>query len=155
LLSYRSASFVSWHFRADNADSAQSARAAFCYHLRRNGVATAAVARAELVFGELVGNVVRHAPGPIEIDLAFDRDDAVLTVRDRGAGFEPQRNVLPKAWEESGRGLFLIEAYAETAPLVMRRARGGSKVVATIRGAGFGVAADARGAAPREEPALA
>jgi PAS domain S-box-containing protein len=138
LLSYRLGTVVSWHFRADTADSAQSARAAFCYHLRRNGVGRDAVARAELVFGELVGNVVRHAPGAIQIDLAFDAGDAVLTVQDRGVGFEPHVNVLPKAWDESGRGLFLVETYAGSVPRVVRRPRGGSKVTVRIRGAGPG-----------------
>ena len=95
LLSYRADWAVSWHFRSDNADSAQSARAAFCYHLVRNGVDPDAIGRAELVFGELVGNVVRHAPGPIEISLAFTADDAVLWLRDLGPGFDAHQNVLP------------------------------------------------------------
>jgi hypothetical protein len=37
--------------------------------LRRRVADDAVVAAAELVFGELIGNVVRHAPGPIEIEL--------------------------------------------------------------------------------------
>ena len=137
LLSYHAESSVSWHFRSDNADSAQLARSAFCYHLARSGVDPAAISRAELVFGELVGNVVRHAPGPIEINLAFIAGDAVLSVRDRGPGFEPHGNRLPdQALSEGGRGLFLVEAYAGSTPLFLHRQQGGMKVIVTIGGAG-------------------
>lgn len=139
LLSYLAESTASWHFRADNADSARSAREAFCYHLTHSGVEPAAVSRAELVFGELIGNVVRHAPGPIEIDLMFVAGDAVLSVRDRGPGFEPHANRLPdEALAEHGRGLFLVEAYAGSAPLIAHRKAGGTKVIVTIDGAGGG-----------------
>ena len=137
LLSYHAESSVSWHFRSDNADSAHSARAAFCYHLARSGVDADAVSRAELVFGELVGNVVRHGPGPIEINLAFTGGDAVLSVGDRGPGFEPRANKLPdEALAENGRGLFLVEAYSGVPPVIVSRHRGGTEVIATIRGAG-------------------
>ena len=152
LLSYFAESPASWHFRADNADSARSARAAFCYHLTHSGVEPAAVSRAELVFGELIGNVVRHAPGPIEISLTFVADDAVLSVRDRGPGFEPHANRLPdETLAEHGRGLFLVEAYAGSALSIVHRRAGGSKVIVTIRGAGArdnaAVAADPRAVA--------
>lgn len=140
LLSYHLAgSAVSWHFRTDNAESAQSARAAFCHHLARSGVDPDAVARAELVFGELVGNVVRHAPGPIEINLELAGGDAILSVRDRGPGFTSVEHVLPtEPMSEGGRGLFLVEVYAGATPVVEPRRRGGTKVVATIAGAGGG-----------------
>jgi anti-sigma regulatory factor (Ser/Thr protein kinase) len=154
MLSYHLAErSVSWHFESDNADSAQSARAAFCYHLRRSGVQPDAISRAELVFGELVGNVVRHAPGPIEINLSFQADDAVLAVRDRGHGFAQRENVLPdEPWSETGRGLFLVEAYAGSAPLVLPRRQGGTNVVATIHGATGG---GPLGAVPSVAPSVA
>ena len=122
----------SWRFEVDDAGSAHSARAAFCDHLLRNGVDRETGTRAELVFGELVGNVVRHAPGPIEINLSFLDDEPVLSVRDRGPGFARHENPLPEPFAESGRGLFLVEAYAGSAPVILRRRRGGTKVVATI-----------------------
>ena len=96
-----------------------------------------AISRAELAFGELIGNVVRHAPGPIEISLTFVAGDAVLSVRDRGPGFEPHSIRLPdEVYAEHGHGLFLVEAYAGSPPLITHRRGGGMKVIVTISGAG-------------------
>ncbi|HEV2739560.1 MAG TPA: PAS domain S-box protein [Candidatus Elarobacter sp.] len=63
---------------------------------------------AELVFGELVGNAVRHAPGFVDVELTWD-DDAtpVLHVIDDGPGYRPQTD-LPSPDSESGRGLYIV-----------------------------------------------
>jgi PAS domain S-box-containing protein len=66
------------------------------------------VGAAELVFGELVGNAVRHAPGSIDVELAWDdAETPVLHVVDDGPGYAPQ-NSLPSNDEESGRGLYIV-----------------------------------------------
>ena len=67
----------------------------------------------ELAFGELVANVVRHAPGPLRVVLATAGDAAVeLMVEDSGLGFAPrERPIDPLA--ESGRGLTLVRALAD------------------------------------------
>jgi signal transduction histidine kinase len=66
------------------------------------------VPAAELVFGELVGNAVRHAPGFVEVELTWE-DDAtpVLHVIDDGPGYTP-RTDLPHHDAESGRGLYIV-----------------------------------------------
>ncbi len=63
---------------------------------------------AELVFGELVGNAVRHAPGLVDVALSWD-DAAtpVLHVIDDGPGYVP-RSGLPPDDAESGRGLYIV-----------------------------------------------
>jgi PAS domain S-box-containing protein len=63
---------------------------------------------AELVFGELIGNAVRHAPGSIDVELTID-DPAqpVLHVIDDGPGYASETH-LPPDDAESGRGLFLV-----------------------------------------------
>jgi len=63
---------------------------------------------AELVFGELIGNAVRHAPGSIDVELTID-DPAqpVLHVIDDGPGYGPETQ-LPSDDSESGRGLYLV-----------------------------------------------
>jgi len=63
----------------------------------------------ELIFGELIGNAVRYAPGPLSISVCADDDgELVLHLIDEGPGFEP-RPALPRdLWAESGRGLYLI-----------------------------------------------
>jgi PAS domain S-box-containing protein len=100
-----------WTFDADNARGAQSARFAFIARLRESASAISDFAAAELIFGELVGNVVRHAPGPIDITLEWKDDRAILHVIDRGPGFEsaPLRRVGPLS--EAGRGLWLIRHF--------------------------------------------
>ncbi len=63
---------------------------------------------AELVFGELIGNAVRHAPGSIDVELTID-DPAqpVLHVIDDGPGYASETR-LPADDSESGRGLYLV-----------------------------------------------
>ncbi|HEX3467146.1 MAG TPA: PAS domain S-box protein [Candidatus Elarobacter sp.] len=63
---------------------------------------------AELVFGELIGNAVRHAPGPIDVELTIDDPGRpVLHVIDDGPGYS-SRALLPSDDSESGRGLYLV-----------------------------------------------
>ena len=69
---------------------------------------------AELIYGELVGNALRHAHGAVEARL--ERDDSqplVLVVRDHGPGLRshpwpPHRD----PYAESGRGLAIVELLA-------------------------------------------
>lgn len=104
----------SWRFQSDDAASANHARTAFEAHLRRQGLDDAAVQGAALVFGELVANVVRHAPGSIEIELKREADALELAVRDRGPAFQPADVALPAdILDEGGRGLYLVTRYAD------------------------------------------
>jgi PAS domain S-box-containing protein len=102
-----------WSFDAREARTSQAVRTVYLQYLRELAVDGADLGGAELVFGELVSNVVRHAPGPIEIELEWTATQPVLHVLDRGPGF-PQRAILPDdAFSESGRGLFLIDKLTE------------------------------------------
>jgi len=121
-----------WSFRSDDAASAQPARASFLAYVTARGMPPAAAQIAELVFGELVGNVVRHAPGPIEIDLHWTDGRPLLRVCDRGAGFAPTEPSLPAdLLSESGRGLFLVRAFAAE-PLVVPRPGGGTEIIVAL-----------------------
>ena len=66
---------------------------------------------AELIVGELVANVIRHAPGAIGINVCWKGHEAVLVVSDRGPGV-PVVRCAPDEHATSGRGLFLIQALA-------------------------------------------
>lgn len=122
----------SWNFKSDDAASAADARAAFTAHLRRRNVAPQLVTVAELVFGELVGNVVRHAPGPIEVELSWRADLPLISVRDRGPAFEIGDIALPRdAFTEHGRGLYLVSRFASP-PVVSPRSGGGNEVVVEL-----------------------
>lgn len=124
-----------WRFHSDDAASATSARASFASYLSRRGVEGRVIEVAELVFGELVSNVVRHAPGPIDISVRFESAMPVLTVGDRGRGlsYKPGRARLPDdVLSETGRGLFLIERLAAT-PHVQARRGGGCEITVPLR----------------------
>lgn len=66
---------------------------------------------AELIVGELLANVVRHAPGPFELRVGRDRDHAVFQVRDRGSG-QPFPPPPADLLETRGHGLRLVGALA-------------------------------------------
>jgi anti-sigma regulatory factor (Ser/Thr protein kinase) len=87
--------------------------------LDQAGVRGRARGRAELVFEEVVSNVVRHgSAGHIDVSVASDDDSLVLSFEDDGPPFDPLQHsdpVLPKAVEEAnvgGLGLFLVRKVA-------------------------------------------
>lgn len=117
-----------WKFASDDARTAHIARSSFVAYLRAHGAREADIGAAEIVFGELVGNVVRHAPGPIDVELEWNADSPLLLVRDRGTGFEARSTALPADdYSESGRGLYLITTFAHP-PAVRKRAEGGTEI---------------------------
>jgi len=69
---------------------------------------------AELILGELLGNVARHTPGAIVIEADLSGAVLMLTVSDNGPGFkyEPQAT-LGDILREDGRGMYLISQMAK------------------------------------------
>jgi len=128
----RARELTSWHFESDDAGSAGDARYAFVAHLHHRNLDALTVATAELIFGELVSNVVRHAPGPIEIELIERAERLLLAVRDRGPNFHPVEVALPAdPLAEGGRGLYLM-CELGSPPVVMPRAGGGNEVIVAL-----------------------
>jgi PAS domain S-box-containing protein len=86
----------------------------------------------ELVFGELIANAVRHAPGGLRV-IAETAGDGIarLTVEDSGYGFTPTDNDIDPL-EESGRGLSLVRAVADDVK-IEPTSRGGTRVIVTFR----------------------
>lgn len=74
--------------RFDDARSARGLCPDFLAHLREWGSADSNFAAAKLAFDELVGNVIRHSPGPLRIDLEWSTCSPILHVFDSGPGFE-------------------------------------------------------------------
>lgn len=101
-----------WSFDAENAKAAQDARGEFIHYLREHSEDYGEIAAAELIFGELIGNVVRHAPGAIDIDLEWTDDGPVLHVLDRGKAFDLGNTLPDDPFSESGRGLFIVRQLA-------------------------------------------
>jgi anti-sigma regulatory factor (Ser/Thr protein kinase) len=101
----------SWTFEAEEAERAHRRRREFLEHLRRHGSEESDFAAAELIYGELVSNVIRHANGRISIVLEWTSLYALLRVRDSGDGFHHNFG-LPQIFSETGRGLFIVHRLA-------------------------------------------
>ncbi|MGB6521814.1 MAG: SpoIIE family protein phosphatase [Candidatus Cybelea sp.] len=102
-----------WTFVAEDARAAVDARAQFVGFLHQAGYDDDLVDRTELIFGELLGNVVRHAPGPVEVSFEVGPASATLHVIDSGPGFSVTHARLPDdAFAELGRGLFIVAQLA-------------------------------------------
>jgi anti-sigma regulatory factor (Ser/Thr protein kinase) len=119
---------VNWSFDA-TAAAATEARRAYIAALASKAESGAVVdlAAAELIFGEMLGNVVRHAPGWVDVSLEWTGEHPVLQVDDNGPGFHSRRRRerLPDdELSESGRGLFIIHALAVDFAVTNRAVRG-------------------------------
>ncbi|MFN2461996.1 MAG: ATP-binding protein [Candidatus Velthaea sp.] len=139
-----------WSLKADregflfsiaDAALAHNARRIFGRYLTAQADPESDVYAAELIFGELVANVARHAPGPIRVRLRWNGyDGATLIVEDSGAGYAFDAR-LPDALAEDHRGLYIVAKLADTVavqrtsdgcmtsvglPARRRRARGSS-----------------------------
>ncbi len=101
---------VEWRFDSRNEMDAHRLRHEFMDLLRAGG--TGDFPAAELVYGELIGNAVRHAPGRIVVRLDWDDDTPVLTVHDEGESFRPDFRLPADPMSEHGRGLFIVRALA-------------------------------------------
>lgn len=121
-----------WSFAAADATEAEWLRSAFGAYLRARGAEDADYYSAELIFGELVGNVVRHAPGPIVVDVRWTGEAPVLSVTDRGPGFALRAALPQDVLAESGRGLFLVNAFSDGVT-VEPNPGGGTRVSVVLR----------------------
>jgi anti-sigma regulatory factor (Ser/Thr protein kinase) len=100
--------------------------------LRTTNLCAAALADAELIVGELLGNVARHTNGgAVDVALDLQGREPVLHVRDRGPGFSYHARLPNDPMSESGRGLFIAAQLARELS-VTRRSGGGSHARAVL-----------------------
>jgi PAS domain S-box-containing protein len=119
-----------WVFDVHDADAARHARQAFTQQLQSENVSPDDIAMAELVFMELLGNVVRYAPGQVEIAVDWSGVIPVLHAIDHGPGFS-RNPKLPDLLAESGRGIYLISMLTEEFQ-VLQVPGGGSHACAVL-----------------------
>lgn len=120
---------MQWAFDTSNEIDAHRLRREFIELLRKEG--TGDFDAAELIYGELIGNVVRHAPGRVTVSLDWHKDALALTVHDEGGTFDPRLALPDDPLSESGRGLFIVKQLA--CELRFRDIRdNGSKVIAIL-----------------------
>jgi anti-sigma regulatory factor (Ser/Thr protein kinase) len=99
-----------WSLHTDDPFSVVASRRMFTLALRDHGATSEDVAVAEIVFGELVSNAVRYAPGLVDVIVDWSGPDPVLHVLDGGTGFAHLPITPPDLLSESGRGLFIVSA---------------------------------------------
>ncbi|MBV8601985.1 MAG: SpoIIE family protein phosphatase [Candidatus Eremiobacteraeota bacterium] len=98
-----------WKFYSQEDREARQARRDMLEILRKKGAGADDCALAEFIFGDLVANVARHAPGLVDVALDTRAARPVLHVIDRGTGYRPAVRAPVDPLAESGRGLWLIE----------------------------------------------
>jgi hypothetical protein len=100
-----------WYVDDADCSTAPRRRAEFIAYLRVYGDPDDDYDAAEVIFGELVGNLVQHAPGPYEMHVEWSAGHATLHVTDEGSPLDVRTSVqLAGPFDEHGRGLALVAA---------------------------------------------
>jgi anti-sigma regulatory factor (Ser/Thr protein kinase) len=120
-----------WTFNTTDVGAAHDSRHSFVAALSKRGVCGHYLDAAELVFGELLGNVARYAPGPIEIIFDWGEGAPILHVLDRGPGFKLAPKLPSDLLSEQGRGLYIVWSLADDFN-VTERYDGGSHARAVL-----------------------
>ena len=105
-------------------------RAHFLRFLYTFAASTSDFAAAELIFGELIANVVRYAPGRVAIRVEWQDVSPVLSVQDQGKGFTPTFCLPEDPLAECGRGLFLVSTLGRGVEI---DSRGGSGTTVSVK----------------------
>jgi serine phosphatase RsbU (regulator of sigma subunit)/anti-sigma regulatory factor (Ser/Thr protein kinase) len=121
-----------WSLHTDDMHAVSQSRRDFTGALSDRRASFEDVAMAELVYGELIGNTVRYAPGEIDVIVDWSGADPVLHVLDHGPGFRHISILPPDLMSESGRGLFIVSALTQDFRIA-KRIKGGSHARAVLR----------------------
>ena len=117
--------FRRWAFDTGDIATAQRSRAVFASVLAAGGMLDEDVFTSELIFGELLSNTVRYAPGAVEVVLDWsEASTAILHFLDSGPGFVLMPRLPSDLLSERGRGLFLIWSMSEDFNVTKRAAAG-------------------------------
>jgi signal transduction histidine kinase len=120
-----------WYFETDTPQDALEGRRLLERYLSHH-CEDADVFPASVIFGELISNVVKHAPGGgVRVWLEPEGDRFALCINDSGPGFS-EREIArdPDERSESGRGLYIVKKVSEQ--LSFRRLDGGFMVRAVL-----------------------
>jgi anti-sigma regulatory factor (Ser/Thr protein kinase) len=104
---------MEWTFDSTDMATASAVRTSFRALLREIATEDSDIFAADVVYGELVGNAIRHAGGRIDISLVWLEQGAAFRVRDYGAGFPPPNLRPADPDSETGRGLYLASHFAD------------------------------------------
>jgi PAS domain S-box-containing protein len=101
-----------WKFDGSRCEESRIVRDEITILLRPCGASDAEICLFEMIFSELVGNVVRHASNEVEVLLDILTSVPVLHVIDQGPGFVFNVHLPMNPLSESGRGLYIISQVA-------------------------------------------
>ena len=101
-----------WRFDPRWPDVAKRARNEFLEELSRGGIAKGRFS-AEVIFAELLANLMRYAEGTAEVVLERRNGEFILHAIDKGPGFHFNPRLPIDLFSERGRGLFLISQLAK------------------------------------------
>jgi phosphoserine phosphatase RsbU/P len=102
-----------WAFDVQDSAAAYAIKRDFVAAVTNEYGSAADINACEMIFSELVGNVLRYAPGRLSLGLSVDDRGIWLHVMDDGPGFNGPSSLPNDLWSESGRGLFLVSALSE------------------------------------------
>jgi anti-sigma regulatory factor (Ser/Thr protein kinase) len=104
-----------WYFETDSPRDALAGRPLLERYLSDHTLEGSDLFPASLVYGELISNVIKHAPsGGVRVWLEPHDSKYALCINDAGKGFsdrDPHR--IPDERAESGRGLFIVHQVCE------------------------------------------
>jgi PAS domain S-box-containing protein len=112
-VSHRLETLMSWQFDSRDSRAAYCVRDQVLQFLRELAHPEQELFEVKAVIGELIANVVEHAPGDVHLEVDWSGERAVLRMRDRGPGFTARASLPRDVLSEGGRGLFLIAALAD------------------------------------------
>lgn len=99
-----------WYFETDCPQDALAGRALLERYLSDHTAEGSDLFPASLVYGELISNVIKHAPaGGVRVWLEPHREKFALCINDAGHGFTERDMRHPGEDAESGRGLFIVK----------------------------------------------
>jgi serine phosphatase RsbU (regulator of sigma subunit)/anti-sigma regulatory factor (Ser/Thr protein kinase) len=120
-----------WAFAPLDVHAATSVREDLVRILDELGVSSANTTTTELVFSELVSNVIRHGTDEVEVALDLSGDAPVLHALDRGPGFAYSARLPMDIMSAGGRGLFIVRSLTHDL-VVTKRTGGGSHARAVL-----------------------
>jgi anti-sigma regulatory factor (Ser/Thr protein kinase) len=120
-----------WVFAVADQRAAREARRDIVAVLHDRGATDAETGLTELVFSELLGNVVRHCSTEVEFALDISGDVPILHALDGGPGFTYNARLPKDIMSDSGRGLFIIRSLISDLNIT-RRTDGGSHARAVM-----------------------
>jgi anti-sigma regulatory factor (Ser/Thr protein kinase) len=122
-----------FHLAFPDAGVAVEARKAIMLLVRAQAQPETDLFSVELVLTELIANVARHAPGPLEVVLGWTLTGARLEVMDSGPGYAIEAGLPDDPLSESHRGIFLIHAHASEVRVERRGGKNVTSVVLAMR----------------------